>query len=75
MPNGKPGDSPLSDMLIHGQHPFPADIEEMIRRIHKYDPSLLSDLGWEPFDWEVGKNLDDGRKRLRDMLIQLGDEG
>ena len=33
MPNGKPGDNPLSDMMIHGAHRFPPDIEEMLRKI------------------------------------------
>jgi hypothetical protein len=74
MPNGKPADNPLTDMLVYGRHPFPADMEEMILRIHKADPSLLSDLGWEPFEWEVGKNLEDGRERLREKLRHLKDE-
>jgi hypothetical protein len=59
MPNGKPGDNPLSDMLLHGQHPFPADMEEMVLQIHKADPSLLYDLAWETLvDWEAGENSD-----------------
>jgi hypothetical protein len=28
MPNGKHGDNPLSDLTIHGQHPFPSDIDK-----------------------------------------------
>lgn len=33
MPNGRPGDNPLSDLTIHGAHPFPPDIEGMLLRI------------------------------------------
>jgi hypothetical protein len=73
MPNGKPGDNPLSDLLIHGQHPFPLDMEEMILRIHKRDPLLLDDLDWEPFHWEAGKNLEEGRRRLQEKLRQLAE--
>jgi hypothetical protein len=61
-------------MLLYGKHLFPADMEEMILTIHKRDPSLLSDLGWEPFQWEEGGNLEDGQMRLREKLSHLGDE-
>ena len=33
MPNGKRGDSRLNDMLVHGLHPFPPDIEAMLREV------------------------------------------
>jgi hypothetical protein len=72
MPNGKPGDHPITDMLIHGKHPFPEDMEEMIRKLHAVDPSFLNDLGWEPFDWADGKNLEEGRKRLKKLLEKRG---
>jgi hypothetical protein len=35
MSNGKPGDNPLTDFLLHGSHPFPEDIEDLLRRIEK----------------------------------------
>ena len=35
-------------------------------------PGILSELGWEPFDWEAGRDLDAGRERLRGMLRQHG---
>jgi hypothetical protein len=31
--NGKRGDNPLTDLVFHGDHPFPPDIEEMLLRI------------------------------------------
>lgn len=72
MPNGKPGDHPITDMLIHGKHPFPPDVEDMIRQLHAINPQLLHSLGIEPFDWEAGKNLDEARAKLRQMLDEHG---
>lgn len=70
MPNGKFGDNPLSDMLIHGEHPFPADIEDMLRRLRSINPKILQDLDAKPFDWEKGKNLEEGRTLLKEMLAK-----
>lgn len=33
MVNGKHGDNPLTDLTIHGEHPFPPDIEKLLLRI------------------------------------------
>jgi len=68
MPNGKIHDNPITDLLFHGLHPFPRDIEEMIRHLYEIDPSLLNSLGLKPFDWETGKDLDEGRRRLQELL-------
>ena len=48
MPNGKYGDNPLTDMTIHGRHPFPPDIELLLRRI--------DDLGRKLGRWPLGEN-------------------
>lgn len=40
MPNGKPGDSPLSDMLVHGLHPFPPDMETLLREVLRLRPNF-----------------------------------
>ena len=70
MPNGRLGDNPITDMLIHGKHPFPSDIEAMLRQLHAIDPMIILgfDLALEPFDWERGRNLEAGRKRLKELL-------
>lgn len=70
MPNGKIGDNPLTDMLIHGEHPFPADVEDMLRKLHALNPKLLHGFDMEPFDWQRGKNLKEGRELLKGMLAR-----
>jgi hypothetical protein len=70
--NGKPGDNPITDMLFYGKHPFPTDMEEMIRTLHAIDRRVLSDLGWEPFSWERGERLEEGRKHLAELLQKHG---
>lgn len=72
MPNGKAGDNPITDLTIHSQHPFPKDIEEMILQLLRVNPTALDDTGFQPFDWERGKNLDGARKLLKKKLIENG---
>jgi hypothetical protein len=80
MPNGKPGDHPLTDMLLHGAHPFPADMEAMLREILALDPGFpdgqrryVDQLAWNQrlCDWEAGKNLDEGRAAMAAVLKEL----
>ena len=80
MANGKRGDSPLSDMLVHGLHPFPMDMEATLRDILELEP-IFPD-GRRPYaeqvrwlkrfdDWARGANLDEGRAALSEILTQL----
>jgi hypothetical protein len=70
MPNGKPGDHPLTDMFSHGAHPFPPDIEELIRRLASIDPLLLKEIDGDVFEWEAGRQLDEGRAKLRELIAR-----
>lgn len=85
MPNGKYGDNPLTDLIMHGAHPFPPDIEEALVKIY----SLGREAGRRPlgenwpfspkeFDWEKGEGLDEARELLAHLLEMLaagrGDE-
>ena len=85
MPNGKTGDNPLSDLTTHGLHPFPSDVEELLLRIDSIGRGpgrwpLGENWPYSPqeFEWEKGKNLDQARKVLQDLLLMLeagrGDE-
>ena len=85
MPNGKPSDSPLTDLMVHGAHPFPPDIEEMLIKIdalgRQYGMWALGE-NWpfspKEFEWERGENPDEARELLAHLLEMLaagrGDE-
>ena len=85
VPNGKHGDNPLSDFAIHGKHPFPSDIEDLLRQIdtigRRSDRWPLGE-NWpfspREFEWERGKDLDAARRDLSHLLRMLhegrGDE-
>lgn len=85
MPNGKLGDNPLTDLIVHGRHPFPADLEEMLLRIdalgRRPDRWPLGE-NWpfspREFDWEQGRDLNDARSLLAHLIAMLergrGDE-
>ena len=85
MPNGKPGDNPLTDMILHGAHPFPKDIEATLREIDSLGRAygrwpLGENWPYSPheLEWERGRNLDEGRRMLSHLLAMLragrGDE-
>ena len=72
MPNGRPFDHPITDLLTHGRHPFPSEMEAMIRALHAIDPSLLRrhDIWLAAFEWEKGRNLEDGRAMLKALIAK-----
>jgi hypothetical protein len=72
-------------MMIHGAHPFPPDIEEMLRKIDalgKREGKFPLGENWpfspDEFDWEKGENLDEAREVLQHVISMLeagrGDE-
>ena len=84
MANGTKGDSPLGDMLIHGLHPFPADMEAMLREVLSADPKFpdsqrhyVDQVRWmKRFDaWAKGKDLDEGRQALKQVLTEIRRRG
>jgi hypothetical protein len=85
MPNGKHGDNPLSDLTIHGAHPFARDIEEMLLRIDalgrcpgRWPLGENWPLSPQEFEWEQAKDLDNARRLLAHLMSMLeagrGDE-
>jgi hypothetical protein len=81
MPNGKHGDNPLSDLVLHGVHSFPPDIEEMLLRIDAIGRRpgrwpLGENWPFSPheFEWAQGKDLERARRDLA-RLIELLEAG
>lgn len=73
MAGQKSGGDLLSDMLEHGEHPFPADIEDMIHRLNYLNSEALVELKQEPVFWAAGERLDEGRAMLKALLRKHGD--
>jgi hypothetical protein len=56
----------MNDMLLQGAHPFPSDMEEMLRRIHAHNPALINQLDERYFSgWQAGQDLSAGRALLQ----------
>jgi hypothetical protein len=51
-------------------HPFPADIERLVRELASLAPTALGELSMEAFDWEAGKNLDEARTKLQAAIAK-----
>ena len=72
MPNGKPHDHPVTDTVIHGLHPFPPDVEDLVRQVHARNPGVFNDLRRAPFEWEKGNYLAEARVLLKGLLEHHG---
>lgn len=73
MANGKSDDNPLTDMLIHGKHPFPDDLEKLMRRaesLHRYALGQNWPFSPREFDWAAGHDLDGARRDMR-LLVEM----
>lgn len=56
----------VQNMLVEGAHPFPADMEETLRRICDHDPLLIDNLDQRYFAaWNAGQELPAGRAMLK----------
>ena len=44
----------------------------MLWKLRAVDHSFMNQFGWEPFEWEKGKNLDDARRKLRALMKKHG---
>jgi hypothetical protein len=80
MPFGRPGDHPRTDLLRHGLHPFPPEIERLMREVLEVHPrfpyggrSQDEQAAWERrmWDWRRGLNIDEGLRALEEALLGL----
>lgn len=64
-------DNPIDDLLEHGNHRFPADIEVLIHKIASVQPAMLDSVRDEAIAWAKGDHLDIARARLAKILNDL----
>ncbi len=61
MPNGRPGDHPLTDTFVHGQRVFPEEIDRLLRKLAAIAPKALrnktGERCWELADTELEQIL------------------
>ncbi len=68
MPNGKPGDHPINDIVDHGLEVFTPEIDELILEISKLVPR---ERMWQMFNWFSLPSNDEFRNQLSEVVKQL----
>ena len=72
MADERPREHPIRELLLHGEHPFPIDMEEMIQRLHAKAGAITAEIAMDAYDWERGEQLELGRKKLRALCALYG---
>ena len=72
MATERPREHPIRELLLHEEHPFPKDMEEMIRRLHLKAGAITAEIAMDAYDWERGEQLERGRKKLRALCALHG---
>ncbi len=67
MPNGKPGDHPLTDIILHNYSTYGSEIDSLIKEIYKI--SQFRDL--DGINWFENQNRDELKSRLQDIYDRL----
>ncbi len=62
--------TPLTDLLFHGLHPFPAPVERLVLRIHKAAPQAWHELQGPSEGW-AKLRADDSCRRVVDYLTRI----
>jgi hypothetical protein len=78
MPNGKPGDHPLTDILVHKLTVYGHEADDLIRKIaelcsfRELDEWWQHEIGWSPEPHSV---VNKARMRLDELLQRAKDHG
>ena len=68
MPNGKPGDHPVNDILDHGLSVFSPEVDDLVRRVARFVPRYRL---FEMFDWFNPPPLAEFKSRLEAEVERL----
>ena len=78
MPNGKHGDHPLTDILIHDAEVYGPDVDDLIRKIaalssrRELDQWWEREIGWTP---EPSSVLPKAQTHYAELLKRANDSG
>ncbi|MBS0664274.1 MAG: hypothetical protein JSR48_13495 [Verrucomicrobia bacterium] len=72
MPIEKSKEHPIRELLLHGKHPFPSDMEAMLLRLNMKPNAITAEIAMDAYDWERGEQLERGRKKLKALCAQNG---
>jgi hypothetical protein len=78
MPNGKPGDHPLTDILIHKVKVYGDEADDLIRKIAELSSRRELDEWWEQeIGWSPERNTvaNKARMRFEELLKRAKDRG
>lgn len=71
MPNGRPGDHPYTDIVVHKMDFFGGDIDQMIRDIAGHRNSKTVRERLEKLVWENRMEPGDGKTDRKAMITEL----
>ena len=66
-----PGDHPVSDLIFHGRHPFPASVERLILKIHEADPRAWREFASCAEGWTRLPQSDESCGHVVDYLTRM----
>lgn len=78
MPNGKPGDHPLTDILIHKATVYGKEADDLIRKIaglcsrRELDEWWQSEIGWKPDGSSVLRKV---QKQFDELMRRAKESG
>ena len=78
MPNGKPGDHPLTDILVHKLETYGPEADELIGKIAQLCSRRELDEWWEreiSSSWDHPTVLRKARARYEELLKRARDSG
>lgn len=77
MPNGRHGDHPLTDILLHGHSTYPADIDDIVKKLAA-SPRFndvrerVAQILWD--DWPSWANAKPDFAKVRRALLDIENE-
>ena len=71
MPNGKPGDHPINDIVDHGLEVFSREADELVRELARLVPR---DRMWGLMDWLSPPRLPELTQELHRLVEMFRDD-